>query len=155
VAPEEPLVRYVTCEDRINWKQRPPIVKEQQFHPDKKRNEVSTFRVELLTHVEVAVLGNNEVVARLKQPVALLGWGCFNAGLVKQASNDLFIDTAEDPEDPMHPRHAAIRGWPDDDDASTRKARMKSIAQIFSEKARLALSEVGKEIAAKKAVYGK
>ena len=147
VSPKEPLVRYVTHEDRINWKHG--FVKERQFHPDK-RNELSTFRVRSLDNAEVTALGESEVARKRVPPASLLGWARFCASLVGQAHSDLFIDLRDDPTDPMHPRHAAIKGWPADEDAAVRTARIKAIAMIFSNNAKLELSEVGRQIAARK-----
>jgi len=148
LSPEEPLARYVMDARRIDWANR--LVKEQQFYPDKARNEVSTFRVQSMSRSEISALGVSEVASKREPPLTLLGWGRFNVSIVKRASEALFIDTTDDPEDPMHPRHAAIRGWPDDDDPETRKGRMKLIAQFFSDNATLELTDEGDKIAARK-----
>jgi len=106
--------------------------------------------VRSLDNAEVTALGESEVARKRVPPASLLGWARFCASLVGQAHSDLFIDLRDDPTDPMHPRHAAIKGWPADEDAAVRTARIKAIAMIFSNNAKLELSEVGRQIAARK-----
>jgi hypothetical protein len=153
ISEAEPVVRFITSEDRVTWKWPDGYVKERQFHPDKRRNEVSSFRVLALPATGIQSLGEKEVVSNMKEPSSLIGWGTLQASVVKEADSNLFLDTSPDLIEPMHPRHAAIRGWPENwhTDNALDKARMKSIAQFLASKAALTLTDAGKQIAERKA----
>jgi hypothetical protein len=149
IAPDEPIARFVLKEDRIRWLSDSPIgrIREKQFEPDK-RNELSVFRVVNLEELSITDLGQKAVVSE-KQP-NLIGWGQFDASLVAQAFPGLHLDPTPDLDWPTHPRHANIKGWPNDADLDDRKSKQILIKQFFSEKAQLILTTHGKQIEAQK-----
>lgn len=147
VSPNEPIARFVTREDRIHWAAIPPTIKEKQFEPDKKYNEVSCLRIEYLDEPATCALGTGEVCK--KETDRILGWGRFTESLIKQPDPNLHLDPKPDPDFPTHARHVNLRGWPKQTEADW-KARRNSIMQYLAEHVSLQLSQGGRETMARK-----
>jgi hypothetical protein len=145
VADDEPLARYVIAADRISWKAEPKI-KEKAFTPQHVNggDELSTYRTRGLTAQLIEVLGLAYVVSE-KNP-QVIGWATLPASKVREAWEQLYFDTAPDPDPAFrsHERHVNIKGWP------AEKAHLLSIKQSLADAAELSLTATGNQILAEK-----
>lgn len=124
VAENEELARFLTQSNQFNNQ----FVKPSAFLPSPKDRETSVFRCSQKPKEELRELGRAAAGER-----TLYGAAIFSARAVKSAQLEVIAD-----EPPLC--HAAIRGWPwDENDPVSQKAKQKEIALTIASNARLSL----------------
>lgn len=103
-------------------------------HPHK---ELSVFRIDELAPRQCRDLGQAEYADKLTPPAQLYAWTTLNAGKVLECG--LGFTTDSPPDNPQHPRHANVVGWPSHTDPKEQKAQQKLKALELCEAASIAV----------------
>jgi len=119
VEDDEDLARFLTSSNQFNAKMAKPGA----FLPSGDDRETSVFRHGSEPRAVLWTIGDTHLAGRKFHGAAIV-----KARDVRAALLDVFAD--EPP-----PRHAAIRGWPWQDDAESQKAERKARAAEIANKA--------------------
>jgi len=105
VAPDERISRYIVESSKIKKSEK--RVRHTAFLPPKNR-KLSVYRTSGMEEAEIWDIGRNKVAEVLKK--TLYGRGDL------QASDVTTTALRIEPDVQIHPKHANIEGWPDDDE---------------------------------------